>query len=206
MKAAGLISVAGQSLRMGAFKPLLPINGKPMIAHTAAVFSQAGITDLFVVVGKNGDAVMEAFAGKNAHFIWNHAFETTEMFTSIQLGLREIQRTGGYDGAFLLPGDMPAVPSKMLLSLITVLESSDWDVVFPSDGTRRLHPPLIRASCFEPLIGYRGADGLRGAFREMEGRIGYVLTSEPGCQIDVDTPDDYARVLAHLQESEVPRA
>ena len=60
MKVAGLITVAGQSLRMGAFKPLLPINGKPMIVHTADVFSEAGITDLFVVVGNQGDAVISA--------------------------------------------------------------------------------------------------------------------------------------------------
>ena len=206
MKAAGLITVAGQSLRMGAFKPLLPINGKPMIAHTADVFSQAGITDLFVVVGKNGEAIMEALAGKNAHFIWNHAYAATEMFASVQLGLREITQLGGYDGAFLLPGDMPAVEPRVLPALADALENGDWDAVFPSDGTRRLHPPLLNARCFDSMISYAGEDGLRGAFRAMEGRIGYVLTGEPGCRIDVDTPDDYARVLAHLQESEVPRA
>jgi len=71
MKAAGLITVAGQSLRMLAFKPLLPINGTPMIAHTANVFSKAGITDLFVVVGKRGEEIISALEGFNARFLWN---------------------------------------------------------------------------------------------------------------------------------------
>lgn len=198
MKAAGLITVAGQSLRMGAFKPLLPIDGKPMIVHTANVFSQAGITDLFVVVGNQGDAVISALSGKNAHFLWNHEFDKTEMFASVQIGLKAILHEGGYDGAFFLPGDMPAVAPGVLLALMDLLKSEEYDVAFPSNGTRRLHPPLVRASLFEPLIAYSGEDGLRGAFRETNCRIGYVLSAEPGLAIDVDTPEDYARVQRHF--------
>ena len=138
MKAAGLITVAGQSLRMGAFKPLLPINGKPMIVHTADVFSEAGITDLFVVVGNQGDTVISALSDKNAHFLWNHNYDKTEMFDSIQIGLSAIQREGGFDGAFLLPGDMPAVAPAVLQELMSLLSTGDYDVVFPSNGTRRL--------------------------------------------------------------------
>jgi len=203
MKAAGLIAVAGQSSRMGAFKPLLPIHGKPMIAYTADVFLRAGVTDLYVVVGKSGEDVIRALSGYHAEFLWNDNFESTEMFTSVQLGLRTIRDAARFDGAFLLPGDMPAVPSQMLRSLQDSLEASENDVVFPSDGTRRLHPPLIRASAFDSLIDYSGEDGLRGAFRALNARIGYVVTSDVGCQIDVDTPEDYERARAFLENREV---
>ena len=198
MKAAGLITVAGQSLRMGAFKPLLPINGKPMIAHTADVFTRAGITDLFVVVGNQGDAVISALSNTQAHFLWNHDYDKTEMFDSIQIGLAAILNEGGFDGAFFLPGDMPAVAPDVLKELMRLLETGDYDVVFPSSGSHRLHPPLVSASCFPQLIAYTGEDGLRGAFRESSCRIGYVLSGEPGCAIDVDTPEDYARVQEHF--------
>ncbi len=198
MRAAGLITVAGQSLRMHAFKPLLPINGKPMAAHTADVFLQAGISDLFFVVGKRGEEVVSALRGRDIRFLWNHDYANTEMFVSIQIGLKAIRDEGGFDAAFLLPGDMPAVPESVLKELIAEMESGGWDVVFPSTGTRRLHPPLIRASCFDTLIGYSGQDGLRGAFRGMEGRVGYVVTPEAGCGIDVDTPEDYARARRYM--------
>ncbi|MEZ4627011.1 MAG: hypothetical protein R2912_02560 [Eubacteriales bacterium] len=33
----------------------------------------------------------------------------------------------------------------------------------------------------------------------MEGRIGYVVTSEAGCGIDIDTPDDYARARRYME-------
>jgi CTP:molybdopterin cytidylyltransferase MocA len=198
MKAAGLITVAGQSLRMLAFKPLLPINGKPMIAHTADVFLQAGITDLFFVVGNRGEEIVSALPGKNMRFVWNRAYTETEMFDSVRIGLEAVRSEGGFDAAFLLPGDMPAVPPLILKDLMAEMESGGWDAVFPSTGTRRLHPPLIRASCFDALIAYHDGDGLRGAFRGMESRIGYVVTSQAGCGIDVDTPDDYAKAQRYL--------
>ena len=201
MKVAGLITVAGQSLRMHAFKPLLPINGIPMIAHTAGVFSQAGIEDLFVVVGKRGEEIIAALEGYNASFHWNNAFEETEMFASLQIGLDAIRRAGGYDAVFLLPGDMPAVEPDVLRALLSEMEAGAWDVVFPSTGKRRLHPPLIRERLFDPLIAYSGEDGLRGAFRALEVSIGYVVTKETGCLLDVDTPEDYARVQTYMKQA-----
>lgn len=198
MRTAGLITVAGQSLRMGAFKPLLPIDGKPMIAHTADVFLRAGIPDLFVVTGKRGDDIVSALSGRNARFLRNDAYAQTEMFASVQIGLTAILQEGGFGGAFLLPGDMPAVPSGILTTLMEELERGGWDAVFPSTGMRRLHPPLVRSSCFESLISYTGEDGLRGAFRSMDCRIGYVVTPEEGCRIDVDTPEDLERVQQKL--------
>ena len=200
MKAAGLITVAGQSKRMHAFKPLLPIDGTPMIALTAGVFRRAGITDLFVVVGNRGEEIISALSEFPARFLWNDAYAETEMFTSLQIGLNAIRRTGGFDAAFLLPGDMPAVEPDVLRQLIAKMASEPWDAVFPSDGTRRLHPPLIRASLFDPLITYTGEDGLRGAFRFLNASIGYVVTPETGCALDVDTPEDYAHVQHYLQQ------
>ena len=200
MKAAGLITVAGQSLRMHAFKPLLPIDGTPMIALTADVFSKAGITDLFVVVGKRGEEIISALDGYNAHFLWNNAFEETEMFASFTIGLNAIRRMGSFDACFLLPGDMPAVEPDVLKSLMREMETGGWDVVFPSTGTKRLHPPLIHARLFDALIAYPGEDGLRGAFRALNAKIGYVVTQNTGCRLDVDTPEDYERVQRYLEK------
>ena len=199
-KAAGLITVAGQSLRMQAFKPLLPINGIPMIAHTAGVFAQAGISDLFVVVGKRGEEVIAALDGFHAQFLWNNAFEETEMFTSFQIGLNAIHRTGDFDASFLLPGDMPAVAPDILRALLAEMQANDWDVVFPSTGKRRLHPPLIHKRLFDALIAYPGEDGLRGAFRAINPNIGYVIAADAGCLLDVDTPEDYKAVQQYMKQ------
>jgi CTP:molybdopterin cytidylyltransferase MocA len=134
MKAAGLITVAGQSQRMHAFKPLLPINGTPMIAVTANVFGDAGITDLFVVVGKRGEEIVSALDGYNARFLWNDAFAQTEMFDSLQIGLTATQPQAATTARLFLPGDMPAVDPWCFASLWQKLESEDYDVVSPAQA------------------------------------------------------------------------
>ena len=202
MKTAGLITVAGQSTRMHAFKPLLPIGGTPMIALTAGVFRRAGISDLFVVVGNRGEEIISALSDFPVRFLWNDAYAETEMFASFQIGLNAIRRTGEFDAAFLLPGDMPAVEPDVLHQLMAKMESEPWDAIFPSDGTHRLHPPLIRANLFSPLVAYSGEDGLRGAFRFLNASIGYVVTPETGCKLDVDTPEDYARIQQYLRQKQ----
>ena len=60
MKGAGLIAAAGRSRRMEGFKPLLEINGFPMIAMTVQSMENAGIRDITVVVGYRGEEVRRA--------------------------------------------------------------------------------------------------------------------------------------------------
>ena len=122
------------------------------------------------------------------------------MFTSFQIGLNAIHRTGEYDAAFLLPGDMPAVAPDVLSALLTEIEANDWDVVFPSTGKRRLHPPLIHNRLFDALIAYPGEDGLRGAFRAINPNIGYIIAADAGCLLDVDTPEDYQAVQQYMKQ------
>ena len=43
MKCGGIITAAGLSSRMGAFKPLLELNGYPMIVHTVLSMKNAGV-------------------------------------------------------------------------------------------------------------------------------------------------------------------
>ena len=95
---------------------------------------------------------------------------------------------------------MPAVEPDVLHSLQNEMEAGGWDVVFPSTGKRRLHPPLIHKRLFEALIAYSGEDGLRGAFRSLEAKIGYVIAADAGCLLDVDTPEDYAHVQQYMKE------
>lgn len=57
MKAAGLIAAAGLSSRMEDFKPLMELNGFPMIAMTVRSMRNAGIRNITVVTGFRGEEV-----------------------------------------------------------------------------------------------------------------------------------------------------
>ena len=194
MRTAGLILAAGLSSRMGTLKQLLPLDGKPFIAHAADVFFDAGIADVRVVTGFRADEVRSALRPRPVRFLHNDAYASTEMFDSVRIGLADLLYDG-VDRAFLLPADMPYVPASILPLLIARMDETGADAIFPSRNMRRLHPPLLNADCMRRLYAYDGTNGLRGGFAACVERAEYVVTDEIGCTIDVDTPDDYDRLL-----------
>ena len=180
---------------MGRFKPLLPLNGKPLIAHSVDVFLDAGITDVRIVTGYRAEEIRDALSDRAIRWLHNAAYETTEMFDSALIAIRDALNDPAVEAAFLLPGDMPAIPSRILPELIRKMEETNADLVFPSCGMKRLHPPLLSRACLKQLSGYDGQDGLRGGFKACAGRTEYILTDDAGCGIDIDTPEDYDRLL-----------
>lgn len=195
MQTVGLVLAAGMSRRMGRFKPLLPLEGKPLIAHSLDMFFRAGITDVRIVTGFKAEEIRSALSDQPVRWLHNPDYETTEMFDSARIAIRDVLTDPAVDAAFLLPGDMPAIPSGILPELIRKMEETDADLVFPSRSMKRLHPPLLSRACLEQLAAYDGQDGLRGGFKACAGKTEYVLTDDAGCGIDVDTPDDYDNLL-----------
>ena len=102
MTYSGIITAAGLSSRMGDFKPLLKINGLPMIVHTVLSMQNAGVSPVCVVTGYRGDEIKSALNGYDVVFAENEDYASSDMLTSIKLGLEKIKKS---DGFFLLPGD-----------------------------------------------------------------------------------------------------
>ena len=198
MKIAGLIVAAGLSRRMGAFKPLLPLNGKTIIETAVDSLRSTGASPIVVVLGCQGNRLRQKLQNADVDFVFNEAFQTTGMFESVKLGLRFIKENKRSDAVYILPGDMPAVAARTLGEMQNMMESDAYDMVFPSINHRRVHPPLIKSNCIEWLLAYNGTDGLRGAFRQFDGKIGYVVTDDEGCAMDADTEDDYQRLIAYM--------
>ncbi len=63
-----VVLAAGRGTRMGAItqtmpKPLLPVQGKPMMEHIMERLAEAGVEQFLVVVGYQGELIREHFAG-----------------------------------------------------------------------------------------------------------------------------------------------
>lgn len=198
MKFAGLITAAGVSRRMNGFKPLMELNGFPMVVMTVQSMRNAGIRDITVVTGYRGQEVCAALANMNVSIVRNEEYASTDMLTSVKLGLR---RLGGADGVFFLPADVPltspAVFQKMTGKLSQLKDGCQALLPFvgeeiseelqpvkriasPGGHTngkepffsvrRQTHPPLILRTGWQDVLAYEGERGLGGA---LEG-----LTSE----------------------------
>jgi CTP:molybdopterin cytidylyltransferase MocA len=89
-----LVLAAGQSSRMGAFKPLLELNGRPVIVNTVASALAGGASHVVVVVGKRAhevQAVLTAAFGERVSFAINPDYATSDMLHSVQVGCQALE-------------------------------------------------------------------------------------------------------------------
>ncbi|HHX71043.1 MAG: nucleotidyltransferase family protein [Miniphocaeibacter sp.] len=193
----GLILAAGLSSRMGENKLLMDLKGKPLIFHTIDNMFNGGIDEIIIVLGNKAEEIKkitEKHYGKKIRFILNENYKNLEMIDSIKEGLRNL---GDCYGVFLIPGDMPAIGEN---SYKTIIEKDNGGnlVVFPLYKQYRKHPPLIKSKCIPLILNYKGENGLRGFWNEIENKIQTVQVDDEGANIDVDTKEDLNRLLDYL--------
>ena len=184
-----VIPAAGLSSRMGRFKPLLPFGDSTVIEH--AVSTPLAVCDTAVaVLGKRADELRELLSrfGDRLLFTENPDYVSTDMLTSIQLGVRALPDCAAF---FLVPADMPLIKPRVYETLIDAFDDSA-DVIYPAFDGRRGHPPLISHAVVPAIMTYRGEGGLRAILNSCVTKE--VKISDSGILTDLDTPRDYKAI------------
>ena len=183
-----VIPAAGLSSRMGAFKPLLPYSGSTVIEATVA--SVIPYADAVAVLGKRADELeallSECFCGRLTTAL-NPDYAATDMLASVKIGLRAM---GACDAFFLLPADMPAIPSGVFEALTGAFDGTA-EAIYPVMNGRRGHPPLISARLIPEILAYEGGGGLRAILSGR--RVKEIPVTDCGILTDLDTPADYEK-------------
>jgi molybdenum cofactor cytidylyltransferase len=89
--------------------------------------------------------------------------------------------------------DVPLVQSSTVAAVIAEWRRTQAAIVRPADGDRHGHPVIFDRSVFADL---RAADlnaGAKSVFAKH--RVVNVEVKDPGAFIDLDTPDDYQKIL-----------
>lgn len=198
---AGLIVAAGMSSRMGHFKPLLDFGGQPMIAATIANLRAAGAEEICVVVGNRKDELLPLLHALNVRVVENPDFATTQMFDSVRLGLADL--CGRADVVLFSPVDAPLARQHTIREVLRAWQAGA-PVVYPVYADHHWHPPAIDAACLPAILAHDGSLGLKGALLPFDDRAVELELPDPGCAMDADTPQDYARMLEHLRRQKAP--
>lgn len=187
-----ILLAAGYSSRMGRLKPLLPIEGTTVVRRQVDML--CGIADRTIVVtGYRGEEVEAHLAGSGVTAVRNPAF-AEGMFTSVKAGIAALRPEST---AFLiLPVDFPLVTQELINRLIGEFKRSGAPVVYPSFSMRRGHPPVIAVECIPEILAYEGEMGLKGALKPFDHDAKYLAAEDETCVTDMDTPEDYRKVLA----------
>jgi molybdenum cofactor cytidylyltransferase len=201
----GVILSAGFSSRMGREKALLPWppvgEGTP-VANTflgATIDLLQPFTDLVIVVaGKNAPAIGPVAYAHGAFLTVNRHPELGQ-FSSLQVGVQEVLNHGR-DAAFIALIDRPPVLPGTVQKLRENFFDADTDTwaVVPEfqRGEQRLHghPILVGRAMFQAFLQAPASATAREIEHEYQAHIRYVPVDDLRLGMNVDTPEEYARL------------
>ena len=182
---AAILLAAGQSRRMGAFKPLLPFGNKTVIESCIDYLRLGGAETLVAVLGHRADEVRDVI--KNASIAINPD-PNSEMGASIAAGIRAMNDNAKCVLIALV--DHPAVPASVVTNLI-----AEWHngarIVIPTWQDRGGHPVLIDLNFREELLSLDQTGGLRELLKTHQSEVKRLPVDSPFVARDMDTWDDY---------------
>jgi molybdenum cofactor cytidylyltransferase len=187
---AGIILAAGGSSRFGHSKPLLVWRDKPFIRQVAETAIQAGLDPVIVVTGYNADQVNDAVHGMPVQVVHNANWMSGQS-TSVMTGVKVLPaRTGA---AIFLLADQPQVSPTIIVALMEQHRQNLPPIVAPLIQGKRANPVLFDRSTFPSLMAISGDSGGRQVFSRF--RVSWLEWNDANLLLDVDTPEDYQRLL-----------
>jgi molybdenum cofactor cytidylyltransferase len=192
-----IVLAAGRSSRMGRAKALLPLaNGETFLTRIARTFLDAGVADVVIVVGHDAEAIVKSFSESAlpARFVLNPNYDRGQL-SSLLAGLDVVDRPGT-SAALVTLVDVPLVSSATVRTVIDRYLTTRAPVVRPTSGTRHGHPLLIDRSLFNALRSADPKTGSKPIVRAHASAEGDVPIEDEGAFIDVDTAEDYTRLIS----------
>ena len=192
---SALVLAAGSSSRMGEPKPLLSLEGRPLLAHVLEAVAGSRVSETIVVLGAASDRVRTEVPRDGARWVDNPAF-AEGMSSSLKVGVAALSPES--DGFFVVLGDEPFVRSSTYDALIAARERTGARIVLPTFEGIRGNPVLIDrtlANEVDAITGDRGCRALR--LRHPKETV-EVPVDDPGVVIDLDTPEDLAQARRAL--------
>jgi molybdenum cofactor cytidylyltransferase len=194
----GIILAAGASTRMGRPKALLPIGGETFVLRVCRTLLAAGIHECIVVAGSETEQVEQALAvaGLNVRVVENRRRDEGQL-TSVQAGLAVADRPG-VDGVLVHLVDAPLVEAATVRAIAEAFRRTHAPIVRPSVGGRHGHPVVFARTVFDALRAADPAEGAKAVVRAHAAEICDVAVDDSGAYEDIDSPEDYRRLLGEL--------
>jgi len=191
-----IVLAAGRSSRMGRAKATLPVDGvDTFLTRIVRTFRDAGVDDVIVVVGHDGDAIASSFSesGLPARFVVNAEYDRGQL-SSLVAGLAVVDRPG-VAAVLVTLVDVPLVSAATVRAVIDRYRSTRVPIVRPTSGARHGHPLLVDRSLFDALRRADPAAGVKPIVRAHASSDGDIEIADEGAFTDIDTDEDFRRMV-----------
>ena len=202
-----IVLAAGKSSRMGRPKALLPIgsSGDVFLTRIITQLRAGGADRIIVVLGGHAAEIRASLlahrslgeggpADSTLTVVDNPQFESGQL-SSLLVGIDAADKPG-VDAVMVTLVDLPLITAATVRAVLDAHRRSPGaPLVRPRRGERHGHPVIFHRMLFDEL---RRADPSKGAKPVVHAHAAEevnVDVDDDGAFIDVDTPDDYKRLI-----------
>lgn len=179
-----LVLAAGGSTRMGRPKPLLSLDGRPLVVRAVAAVRDAGARPL-VVLGHRAELVAQAV---DCDTVVNESWERG-LGSSIAAGVANARRSSSIG---VLAVDQPLIGPRHLRRLIDEVDAGHTAAATLIDGRIRGIPAVFSPALYDELERLEGDRGARDILRSDRFDIVAIDGVDPR---DFDTPESWRAFL-----------
>jgi molybdenum cofactor cytidylyltransferase len=183
-----IVLAAGESLRMGTQKLLLPFGETTVIETIVRAALDSSVDETLVVLGADRKQIRGVLQSYPLTFAVNDNYRSG-MLSSVQTGFEALP--GGAEAAVVMLGDQPSVAPEVIDSLVGGFRERGRGIVVPVYAGRRGHPVLIDAGYRSEILGLDPAVGLKQLVRGHPEDVLEVAAASASVLKDMDRPRDY---------------
>lgn len=201
MRVGAIVLAAGESARMGQPKQLLPVQGTTMLER-AIRSAESVASPVVVVLGHEADRIMSEVFSANTHSrtpVVNREWREG-IASSIRCGVeRLLEADPGTEGALIVLSDQPLVEAGDLEQLVKRFSEGSRPIVASSFAGTVGPPAVFGRGIFDELLAIRGDHGAKRIISADPARV--ISIPLPQAAVDVDTPEQYRKVLPAVESS-----
>jgi molybdenum cofactor cytidylyltransferase len=195
-----VILAAGSSSRMGSPKQTLQYRGESLLRRAALAALGAGCRPVIVVTGAHSELSSRELDGLDVREVSNTHWETG-MASSVRAGVEGlVDADPDAAAAVLLLCDQPHVTADVISGLVAAHRATGRPVVASTYGGSFGVPALFGGALFTELTRLEGRSGAKEVIKRHASEAHFLPF--PCGEVDVDTPDDFSRLIAKDVEEE----
>jgi molybdenum cofactor cytidylyltransferase len=189
LRIGAVLLAAGEGRRMGGVpKPLIRLQGVPLISRQLIALSGAGVDEVVVVTGHARHAVEEQVQSFVVTLAHNEAHSDGQQ-GSVRVGLAAL--SGAFDAVIIMPADQPLIGASDLTELIGAFKKRPaGHVLVPVVNGQRGNPIVLDEQALAQILASDANLGCRHLIERQPELVHAYETANTRFVTDLDTIED----------------